>query len=80
MSMNVVLVHPVHGAKIASHPTELADDLKNGWSEWCVLLEAPVIVESVNEVRESAVAPIEVPVIDVNALLAKTNTAPKSKK
>lgn len=29
--MNVVLVHPVHGAKIATAEVEIKNDEKNGW-------------------------------------------------
>lgn len=32
--MNVVLVHPIHGAKIATHPQEIEMDKKNGWTEY----------------------------------------------
>lgn len=32
--MNVVLVHPIHGAKVAINADEMAEDLRNGWSEY----------------------------------------------
>lgn len=32
--MNVVLVHPIHGAKVAINELEMEQDLKNGWSEY----------------------------------------------
>lgn len=32
--MNVVLVHPVHGAKVATNELEMQADVKNGWSEY----------------------------------------------
>ena len=32
--MNIVLVHPVHGAKIATQQAELEQDVKNGWTEY----------------------------------------------
>jgi hypothetical protein len=32
--MNVTLVHPIHGAKVATNETELEMDVKNGWSEY----------------------------------------------
>lgn len=32
--MNVVLVHPIHGAKIATMQAELDQDVKNGWTEY----------------------------------------------
>jgi hypothetical protein len=32
--MNVVLVHPIHGAKVAINEQEMEMDVKNGWSEY----------------------------------------------
>ena len=32
--MNVTLVHPIHGAKVAINQEELNNDVKNGWSEY----------------------------------------------
>ena len=32
--MNVVLVHPVHGAKIATHDDEISHDEKLGWKRY----------------------------------------------
>jgi hypothetical protein len=32
--MNVVLVHPVHGAKVAINDQEIAADEKNGWTRY----------------------------------------------
>lgn len=32
--MNVTLVHPIHGAKVAINQEELDNDVKNGWSEY----------------------------------------------
>lgn len=32
--MNIVLVHPIHGAKIATNQVELEQDVKNGWTEY----------------------------------------------
>lgn len=32
--MNVVLVHPVHGAKVAINQTEIEMDEKNGWQRY----------------------------------------------
>jgi len=32
--MNVVLIHPVHGAKVAIHEQELEEDEKNGWTRY----------------------------------------------
>lgn len=32
--MNVVLVHPIHGAKVAINELEMEQDVKNGWSEY----------------------------------------------
>lgn len=32
--MNVVLVHPIHGAKVAINEEEMKMDKKNGWVEY----------------------------------------------
>ena len=32
--MNVIMVHPVHGAKIAMSPVEIEQDEQNGWSRF----------------------------------------------
>lgn len=32
--MNVVLVHPIHGAKVAINHQEMEMDVKNGWTEY----------------------------------------------
>lgn len=32
--MNVVLVHPIHGAKVAINHEEMEQDVKNGWTEY----------------------------------------------
>ena len=32
--MNVVLVHPIHGAKVAINQLEMEQDVKNGWTEY----------------------------------------------
>lgn len=32
--MNVTLVHPIHGAKVAINETEVAEDEKNGWTRY----------------------------------------------
>lgn len=32
--MNIVLVHPIHGAKVATQQVELEQDVKNGWTEY----------------------------------------------
>ena len=32
--MNVTLVHPIHGAKVAINDVELAEDEKNGWTRY----------------------------------------------
>ena len=32
--MNVVLVHPVHGAKVATHEDEISHDEKLGWTRY----------------------------------------------
>ena len=32
--MNVVMVHPEHGAKIAMSDIEIEQDVKNGWTQY----------------------------------------------
>ena len=32
--MNVVLVHAIHGAKVATHESEVQQDEKNGWTRY----------------------------------------------
>ncbi len=32
--MNVVLVHPIHGAKVAISAAEIQNDEKNGWTRY----------------------------------------------
>ena len=32
--MNVIMVHPVHGAKIAMSPVEIEQDEQNGWTRY----------------------------------------------
>jgi len=32
--MNITLVHPTHGAKVAINDVELAEDEKNGWTRY----------------------------------------------
>jgi hypothetical protein len=44
--MNVVLVHPIHGAKVAINQQEVENDKKLGWTEYnsdtpVVVAEAP---------------------------------------
>ena len=42
--MNVTLVHPIHGAKVATMEAEVEADEKNGWTRY-----NPDEVEPVNE-------------------------------
>ena len=32
--MNITLVHPLHGAKVAINQEELDNDVKNGWTRY----------------------------------------------
>lgn len=32
--MNIILVHPMHGAKVATQCAELEQDIKNGWVKY----------------------------------------------
>ena len=47
--MNVVLVHPVHGAKVATNELEMQADVKNGWSEYNPSTPVEVASEPVAE-------------------------------
>ena len=60
--MNTVLVHPLHGAKVAIDEGEMAADLKNGWSVYNAESKAP----------EAA------PVIEENAMRRKRKVAEAS--
>lgn len=47
--MNIVLVHPAHGAKIAINEEELKQDEKNGWTRYNPVTPvevAPEVVET----------------------------------
>ena len=43
--MNVVLVHPIHGAKVAINQTEVEMDEKNGWKRYNSDTPAEPLVE-----------------------------------
>ena len=45
--MNVTLVHPIHGAKIATNQVELEMDEKNGWTQYNA--DTPVEVAPIAE-------------------------------
>lgn len=47
--MNVTLVHPLHGAKVAINETEIAEDEKNGWTRHNPDTPAVVASESVTD-------------------------------
>lgn len=61
--MNVVLVHPIHGAKIATHQAELEQDVQNGWMEYNPDTPAVVAPEAEKPKRKRKVIdqPIEQP-------------------
>lgn len=63
--MNIVLVHPVHGAKVAIDEGEMAADLKNGWyvynAESKAPEAAPIVEENVLRRKRKVVEPSEVP-------------------
>lgn len=52
--MNIVLTHPVHGAKVAINQDELLLDIKNGWSVYTVKPEEEVVSKKPlrNKLRE----------------------------
>lgn len=43
--MNIVMVHPIHGAKIAINLAEIENDEKNGWSRYNLDTPAAPTVE-----------------------------------
>ena len=47
--MNITLVHPEFGAKVATNQEELNNDVKNGWSEYNPDTPGEVASESVVE-------------------------------
>jgi hypothetical protein len=47
--MNITLVHPEFGAKVATNQEELNNDVKNGWSEYNPDTPVEVASESVVE-------------------------------
>jgi hypothetical protein len=47
--MNVTLVHPLHGAKVAINETEVAEDEKNGWTRYNPDTPPVVASESVTD-------------------------------
>jgi len=44
--MNIVMVHPIHGAKVAINETEIQQDEKNGWVRYNPDTPAEVAPES----------------------------------
>ena len=65
--MNVVLVHPIHGAKVAINKLEMEQDVKNGWTEYNPSTPVEVASEPVAEApkrkytRKVTEQPIEQP-------------------
>jgi hypothetical protein len=47
--MNITLVHPEFGAKVATNEEELNNDVKNGWSEYNPITPVEVAPEPVVE-------------------------------
>lgn len=57
--MNVVMVHPVHGAKVAINDQEIAMDEKNGWTQYNAA--TPVSEKPKRKYTRKTAAPIEQP-------------------
>ena len=57
--MNIVLIHPVHGAKVATMELEAVADEKNGWVRYNP--DTPVQVAPVNtlEIKRRRPKPVE---------------------
>lgn len=51
--MNVVLVHPKHGAKVATLQAEIDVDLKNGWVPYVKPVMPVIEQSSITAVQES---------------------------
>jgi hypothetical protein len=49
IQMNITLVHPIHGAKVAINETEVANDEKNGWTRYNPDTPPVVASESVTD-------------------------------
>jgi hypothetical protein len=49
IQMNVTLVHPIHGAKVAINEVEIANDEKNGWTRYNPDTPVEVASESVTD-------------------------------
>lgn len=64
--MNVVLVHPVYGAKIAINQDELEADVKNGWTEYNPNDAAEVVIETEKVKRKYTRRTVEQPVEQPN--------------
>ena len=52
--MNVVLVHPIHGAKVAINELEMEQDVKNGWTRYNPDTPAEKPAEAAPEVKVEA--------------------------
>ncbi len=61
--MNVVLTHPIHGAKIAINELEMKQDEKNGWVRYnpdtLVEVELKSVVEESKRTRKVIKQPVE---------------------
>jgi hypothetical protein len=64
--MNVVLVHPIHGAKIAINQEELDADVKNGWTEYNPDEAVEVVAEPEKVKRKYTRRTVEQPVEQPN--------------
>ena len=60
--MNITLIHPVHGAKVATMELEIATDEKNGWTRYnpdTPVQAAPVNTLEIKRRRKPAEEAIE---------------------
>lgn len=57
--MNVVMVHPIHGAKVAINDQEIEMDEKNGWSRYNA--DTPTPEKPKRKYTRKAAAPLEQP-------------------
>lgn len=59
--MNVVLVHPQHGAKIAMSDVEIEQDEKMGWTRYTAPTPTQEVAAPVRRKRRTSEQPIEQP-------------------
>lgn len=62
--MNIVLVHPIHGAKVAINELEMEQDEKNGWTRYNPDTPAEVAPKAEKPVRNKLTRKVTEPTIE----------------